>query len=291
MKKKPKKILIIIVPIILLVTISSIGVYAYHRAKENNNGIPGSWAGTAEYLFNLRIADSKDESAVEKLLAVLDIRNYGHYTFEVKPYILNINYSLVEGWGPISEELMFEKSAILLALIDNINTIRWLIPDREIYTITVADLDSEYGNIKDFGQSIKNFKALLIKLNYYVNEEDNPIRMEIINVNNTGLSLIIINNTNERFLYGEPFSIERKENDRWFSLEYANECAFTMIGYTLKANERIERNYSWDYCYGKLPTGEYRIIKNFSHIRSNTENWDDSDLGKNYIISAEFSIN
>lgn len=80
-----------------------------------------------------------------------------------------INYSQVEGWGNIlnKPEIMIEKSAILLALIDNVDEIHWELPDSKVRKITISDLNAKYGNIKDYGKSAEDLKVLLRQLGYY----------------------------------------------------------------------------------------------------------------------------
>ena len=52
-----------------------------------------------------------------------------------------------------------------------------------------------------------------------------------------------------------------------------------MIGYILKPDESKEIDIDWSYGYGKLPKGDYRIIKSVF-----------SDNNEIY-ISGEFTIN
>lgn len=268
------------------------GVFIVRAVADTNDELNST--GTAEYLFSLKTSYIGDNSAVGRLLDALDIRAYGHYTFELitsqKPYILIINYSQIEAWGPISTELITEKSAILLALIDNADEIHWTLPNNnETHKITTNDLINKYGNIKDYGESAETLKSLLVKLGYYENKEDNPITMSISNLTNKGLTLKIINNTNNNYQYGMCFSLERKENDKWVAVKQIKDnCAFTMMAYSLKANQSVEMGYDWNVCYGKLPKGQYRITKDFDHVISSTESG--QEFGKKHIISAEFII-
>ena len=251
----------------------------------------GNSTGTAEYLFDLRTPYIDDNSAVGRLLESLEIWLYGQFTFELqtsaKPYALIINYSVIQGWGSILDqpEIVTRKSAILLALIENAEEIHWALPDIEIYKVTVRDLYDRFGNIKEYGKSVDNFRKLLIQFGYF--EEKDPISMSIKNLTDSGLTLIITNHTNDNFLWGEGFTLEQKKNTRWISVPPINDYAVIAIGYTLSAYQKIERGKGWLYGYGRLPRGEYRITKTFSHLPADSEHgW----YGKTHIISAEFII-
>jgi len=282
MKKEMILFLVIITSLVLLGTTTIIVYLSQNRSVE----VPINKTGTAEYLFDLRTPYLGNNSAVSRLLIALDIRNYGHYTFSLetneRPYILMINYTIIEGWGPISEELMLKNSSILLALIENADEIHWLFPESDVFKVTINDLSDELLDIKSYGQSIENFRELLIKLGY----TDNPISFRVTNLTNTGLTLIIKNHTDEEYLYGNPFSLYRWENSLWVPVQPTIDyCVFTMIGLTLTAHQVIQRDYMWNHCYGTLISGKYRITKTFTHLLP------DWNFGKDYFVSAEFVLN
>ena len=246
--------------------------------------------GTADYLFNLKTSSVENKLDVEKLLDILDIELYGHYTSSVTSDEwagLLIDYTQVEGWGPISEATMLEKSAILLALIYNAHDIHWKLPDDSvIHTMSIDALSDKYGDIKDYGKSIENLKLLLVKLGYYESEKVDPVTMNIKDLTTSGLTMVIKNHTNNEYTYGEGFGLERKENGKWVAVETINGCYVNAIAYGLEAKHEIERKENWEYCYGKLPKGQYRITKDFDDSTYNAE----SMSGKSYFISAEFTI-
>jgi len=139
--KKNKKFIFIVLILILVIVGSMFTIDRYRM----NNHLPvlfSTWGrdyspeikdfeytsvGTAEYLFSFKKSyiGGLPAVVVDRVLNELDLRAYGRYTFELKytskPYALVINYSTVEGWGNIlnNPQTVIEKSAILLALIDN----------------------------------------------------------------------------------------------------------------------------------------------------------------------------
>ena len=203
--KNDKKIIFIVLILALVI----VGIIVTINYRINNNlvlfctwekkypqlikNVEYTSTGTAEYLFSLKKSyiGGLPEVVVGRLLDELDIRAYGHYTFKLKytnkPYALVINYSVIEGWGNIlnNPQTVIEKSAILLALNDNIDEIHWILPNsNEVHKVTRNDLLAEYGTIKDYGKSVDNFKQLLIKLGYY--KESEPITISINTLTNTG---------------------------------------------------------------------------------------------------------
>lgn len=77
-------------------------------------------------------------------------------------------------------------------------------------------------------------------------------------------TIIMTNKTNEEYTYGEPYHLEIKHNDSWHILEPNNDLFFTMPAYSLKAGESVEKEYNWEYGYGKLKKGTYRLVTDFS---------------------------
>ncbi len=253
------------------------------QATEENS------TGTANYLFDLKTPYLGNNSAVGRLLTVLDIEMYGQYTFELKtteePYALVIRYNLIEGWGNILDHpsIILEKSALLLALIDNVEEIDWILPDsEEVHKITVSDLVEQFGDIKEYGKSAKSLNQLLIQLDYF--EETDPITMKAKNIKNTEITLTIENHTENQYTYGEAFSVETFIDGTWISVE-DTPTHFTDIGYTLDPNQTSEKTYSWEI---KLPSGTYRITKEFDQISFKSE--EAIEFGKKYIVSFEFTI-
>lgn len=82
----------------------------------------------------------------------------------------------------------------------------------------------------------------------------------------SSVTIIMTNKTDEEYTYGEPYHLEIKHNDSWHILELEpnNDLFFTMPAYSLKAGESVEKEYNWEYGYGKLKKGTYRLVTDFS---------------------------
>ncbi len=77
---------------------------------------------------------------------------------------------------------------------------------------------------------------------------------------NTGVTIIMKNLTNSKYVYGKNYYVEHFENDKWNLLEPMTD---TLEAYTIKPNQEIEDEFNWESAYGNLPSGKYRIIKDF----------------------------
>ena len=72
----------------------------------------------------------------------------------------------------------------------------------------------------------------------------------------------IIIKDKENHTYGEAFSIERKEDNKWKKQEpIIEDYFFNLIGYTPNEKNEVEIKTDWQWLYGTLPPGTYRILK------------------------------
>lgn len=101
----------------------------------------------------------------------------------------------------------------------------------------------------------------------------------------SGVTLIFTNNSDLEYTYGESFIIQRKSNDQWQNVTtIIDNYGFNDIGYMLEGKQTGEMDVKWEWIYGKLESGEYRITKDIIFVR------DAGDLDI-YHLSAEFAIN
>lgn len=102
-------------------------------------------------------------------------------------------------------------------------------------------------------------------ITYEISEIAN-ITMTIDNVTPTGATILITDNTGEENVYGEWYRIEKFENETWQEVEIvAENPVFTSIGYLLDENNQLELQVNWDWLYGSLNSGRYRLIKEINH--------------------------
>ncbi len=97
-----------------------------------------------------------------------------------------------------------------------------------------------------------------------------------------GVVVIITDTNNPHYDYGNPFRIDKKEKGKWKTLKAADNTAFTLPAYSVDENNQLELSQSWDFMYGTLEDGEYRLVKDVCI--------DDACKKKEY-FSVEFTIN
>lgn len=104
-------------------------------------------------------------------------------------------------------------------------------------------------------------------------------------VSNNGLTVVFENNSNKMCTYGEEFQLEKKINGEWYQVPVAIEgnYGFKSIGYKVASGQTREWSVEWQWLYGSLGIGEYRIVKNVLDFRQ-TGDYD------TYFLAAEFSI-
>lgn len=83
---------------------------------------------------------------------------------------------------------------------------------------------------------------------------------------NTGVTIILKNNTDDEYVYGPDYYVEKYDDGKWKepSTITGDPLAWNDIAYTLKPNDSIELNIDFKLSYGELPVGAYRLIKRFS---------------------------
>lgn len=98
---------------------------------------------------------------------------------------------------------------------------------------------------------------------------------------NTGATLVLTNNSDKNFQYGNPYEIEIKKDGEWHKINV--ELNFTLPALGLKAKESKEIEINWETGYGKLVNGTYRIIKSINYIK------EEGNFEK-FNVAVEFTI-
>lgn len=83
---------------------------------------------------------------------------------------------------------------------------------------------------------------------------------------NTGATVIITDRReDEEHTYGDSFRIEKNVDGEWESLKtVVDDYGFNSIGYSVDENRTLELKVNWEWLYGKLDKGKYRLIKDFA---------------------------
>jgi hypothetical protein len=100
----------------------------------------------------------------------------------------------------------------------------------------------------------------------------------------SGATVVFTNDSNVEFATGTYYLLEKFDGNNW---EKANtiieEYAWELVAFILPPGQDTERVEEWEWLYGKLSPGRYRINKEFMYLRSPGD-YDE------YPISVEFEI-
>ena len=100
------------------------------------------------------------------------------------------------------------------------------------------------------------------------------VTMTLSDVAPTGAVVNIQDSSPEPFVYGEWFVIEREKDGGWYEVRTKlTNYGFNEIGW-LTDHGKLTMTVDWEWLYGELPGGHYRILK-----QAGTE-----------LISAEFTV-
>lgn len=85
----------------------------------------------------------------------------------------------------------------------------------------------------------------------------------------TSITLVITNNSNAYdFVYGEDYGIETYTNHEWNEVPALKDHVVYTIAYTIHPNSSKDMEIDWEWIYGELPKGNYRIVKSFNKIEA-----------------------
>ena len=94
------------------------------------------------------------------------------------------------------------------------------------------------------------------------------VSVELLDVTPTSAKLGILNTSDKEVLYGEDYSLQVFKNNDWEAVPYVIEnWGFHSIGYSPQKNVRTEWDADWEWLYGKLEPGQYRMVKSFMDFR------------------------
>ncbi len=113
------------------------------------------------------------------------------------------------------------------------------------------------------------------------------LTLSVENVTSTGLTLVITqsggNPTGDYLMTGEPYRLITLVDNTWKDVEElplpegVDARAWNSIGYPISKGETRKFEINWEWMFGELPSGTYRLIKNFMDFRG-TANYDSADF-------------
>lgn len=83
---------------------------------------------------------------------------------------------------------------------------------------------------------------------------------------------------------GSDFFLERLEDGEWEAVPYIDpNVAWTAEGYLVPMGETVEKAVNWEWIYGELSAGEYRVCKDFMDFRE-TADYDTKTLRAPFVL-------
>ena len=103
------------------------------------------------------------------------------------------------------------------------------------------------------------------------NPADN-VTMEIVDgsLTNTGATIVITHLSGEDNTYSEWYRIDKLEDGKWYELEdiVDGNVGWHAVGHLVGEDNKLRMDVKWEWLYGPLKTGKYRIVKGFSNEKN-----------------------
>lgn len=112
------------------------------------------------------------------------------------------------------------------------------------------------------------------------------VTMEVTEASDVSLTLKITNETDKNIQFGDDYYLEGrdKESGRWDRLApIIDNGMFHMVAYMLQDNSTANQDVNFEWFYGKLEPGKYRIVKEITDFRGTGDYTD-------YTYMAEFDV-
>ena len=95
------------------------------------------------------------------------------------------------------------------------------------------------------------------------------VTIQISDISPTGATVILTDTNTEPYVYGEWYKIQRKTEGGWQDVPpVIDNYGFHEIGYLPNDKGEVTFVINWEWLYGTLPAGTYRMFKqvNFQEI-------------------------
>ena len=93
------------------------------------------------------------------------------------------------------------------------------------------------------------------------------VSISIEDVSSTG-GIVIIKDTNEEpYTYGEWYKIEKNSNGKWIEVDTViSDYGFNEIAYLTNEDGEVRFAIDWQWLYGELSPGNYRLLKEVANM-------------------------
>lgn len=88
------------------------------------------------------------------------------------------------------------------------------------------------------------------------------VSINISNVSPSGAAVVIKDTNKNPYKYEEWYEIETKISNKWVKVNpVIKEYGFNLVEYNVNENNEVEFKIDWEWLYGKLEPGNYRLLK------------------------------
>ena len=117
------------------------------------------------------------------------------------------------------------------------------------------------------------------------NLEDVKMRLKEGTMSSTGMTVVLENKTDKQITYGDPYTLEKNMYGKWLEVVdiLDGNYGFNDIGYGIEPFSTSEWEVDWEWLYGKLDKGKYRLVKYVLDFRQ-ARDFD------RYYLAVEFEI-
>lgn len=109
----------------------------------------------------------------------------------------------------------------------------------------------------------KNESYIGSKSDIKISQNDVIMTIKEGTLTNQSATIVLTNNSDKNFEYGNPYGIEVKKDGEWHKINV--KLDFTTPAFQLSAKESKEIELNWGGGYGRLAEGTYRIIKGINY--------------------------
>ena len=98
--------------------------------------------------------------------------------------------------------------------------------------------------------------------NEYIKTDVDNVSIKISDISTKGATITIKDTNKTPYTYGAWYKIEKQENGEWKEVEpIIDNYGFNSMGYLVDKNNEVKFVINWEWLYGILPLGSYRILK------------------------------
>jgi len=88
------------------------------------------------------------------------------------------------------------------------------------------------------------------------------VSISISEVSPTGATVTIKDTNAVPFTYGGWFKVEKESHGKWVEIDTViSSYAVNCVGFVPDSNDEIVMEIKWEWLYGELPAGTYRLLK------------------------------